>query len=114
MTDDLDYSQLNHGIREVVRLLRSHGFETTDSGDGVTNVAAGMEGALAIPHVHCRIPASNQVRCARWAVDALEERCVVVTAGMVQTTYDPVTSIALLSVYGVDDAALAAARKVSP
>lgn len=32
--DDLQYDRLDNGIRETVRLLRRHGFETTDSGDG--------------------------------------------------------------------------------
>lgn len=33
-SDTLDYAQLDAGIRETVRLLRSYGYTTTDSGDG--------------------------------------------------------------------------------
>ena len=33
---DLNYAELDPGIRRVVAMLRHFGFETTDSGDGVT------------------------------------------------------------------------------
>jgi hypothetical protein len=57
MSDDLDYSQLDPGIREVVRLVRSYGFVTTDSGDGVSKVAkhGPMDGVLPFPHVVVRL-----------------------------------------------------------
>ena len=32
----MNYDQLDPGIRETVRLLQNAGFDTTDSGDGVT------------------------------------------------------------------------------
>jgi len=38
-------------VEKVVRLLNENGFKTTDSGDGHTNVNAGMEMALPFPHV---------------------------------------------------------------
>lgn len=46
-----DYSQLTPGIRDFVRELHQHGFATCDSGDGVTNPEAGMEGAMEERHV---------------------------------------------------------------
>jgi hypothetical protein len=50
--DDLDYSQLDAGIRDAVRFVRSYGFVTTDSGDGrLEGNKAEMEGALPFPHV---------------------------------------------------------------
>lgn len=50
---DPDYETLDPGVREVVRLLRAHGFETTDSGDGVSKPADWYESgeALRTPHV---------------------------------------------------------------
>lgn len=33
---DVKYDELDEGIRETVRLLQRHGFQTTDSGDGAT------------------------------------------------------------------------------
>ena len=47
----IDYDELNPGIRETVRWLTDLGFETTDSGDGVTNRAAGMDCAWDEPMV---------------------------------------------------------------
>jgi hypothetical protein len=56
MGDDLDYSQLDEGIRDAVRLVRSHGFVTTDSGDGrLDGAKAEMEGVLPFPHVVVRL-----------------------------------------------------------
>lgn len=34
---EIDYEKLNPGIRATVRFLREHGFNTCDSGDGVTH-----------------------------------------------------------------------------
>jgi hypothetical protein len=54
--DDIDYSRLDAGIRDAVRLVRSHGFATTDSGDGrLEGAKAEMEGALPFPHVVVRL-----------------------------------------------------------
>lgn len=52
---NFDYSQLNPGVRELVKELREkHGFNTTDSGDG-TNLANGMEGAMEERHVYIQV-----------------------------------------------------------
>jgi hypothetical protein len=51
--DDLDYSQLDAGIRDAVRFVRSHGFVTTDSGDG--SKFGAMDGALPFPHIVVRV-----------------------------------------------------------
>lgn len=51
---DIDYEALDPGIRRTVRWLRSLGFETTDSGDGVTKPAMGLtwdDGVRDHPHV---------------------------------------------------------------
>ena len=46
----LNYADLDVGIRNTVRLLRDAGFETTDSGDGVSKPQ--IEGCtLPVPHV---------------------------------------------------------------
>lgn len=55
MLDDLDPSILTPGIRRTVIWFRAHGFDTVDSGDGVTNVAMGMEGARDHGHVVIRL-----------------------------------------------------------
>lgn len=100
----IDYSELNPGIRETVRFLREYGFETTDSGDGVTNVEAGMEGAVPYPHVHMQISDVNMRRDAHRLANALITNGFQPEPGMIQMTYDPMLPQAtMLSLSGVDD-----------
>lgn len=47
---DIDYDQLDPGIREVVRVLRGYGYHTTDSGDGITKLGE-MGCVIDQPHV---------------------------------------------------------------
>jgi hypothetical protein len=103
--EPLDFSTLNPGIRGIVRLLRALGLNTTDSGDGVTNVAAGMEFALDVPHVHCTLPASHPdpFACAKVLAQALRAAGLPVTSGTIQLTFDPEDGSTVLSIYGLDD-----------
>ena len=48
----IDYEVLDPGIREAVSLLRDAGFETTDSGDGVSKPADWFESGEALPFPH--------------------------------------------------------------
>ena len=49
---NIDYDQINPGVRRLVKWLNDEGFETTSSGDGVTNVGAeGMEHLWQVPNV---------------------------------------------------------------
>jgi hypothetical protein len=52
----IDLEKLNPGIRATVRFLREHGFETCDSGDGVTHE---FECDLPHPYVHIRCDPSK-------------------------------------------------------
>jgi len=104
--EELDPAILTPGIRKTVLWLREHGFDTTDSGDGVTNVEAGMEDALDIPHVHMVISTRRMVSAARDLYDLLLSRKIAVDHGTIQSTYDPVSGVATLSLYGVDDSML--------
>ena len=47
--EDINYDELDPGIRNLVRTLRCTGFNTTDSGDG--SKAKDMECALPFPMV---------------------------------------------------------------
>lgn len=108
---------LDPGIRQVVLLLRSWGFKTTDSGDGVTKVGI-MECAMPIPHVV--IPAT---RCTMHDVaDRLYGKlgdlgCEVDLVDLVlpnvkiEATYDPADESAIVIVYGLDDELLARLRR---
>lgn len=102
----IDYEELNPGIRRLVKMLREAGFETVDSGDGVTNVEAGMEGALKVPHVHCVVSSKLMVQEAHRMLSLFTDVSIDATPGMVQALFDPADGVATLSVYGVDDSDL--------
>lgn len=51
--DALDYSQLDPGIVETVKRLRDAGFETTDSGDGVSKIP--QDRVMDIAHVFATV-----------------------------------------------------------
>lgn len=109
--EPLDYASLNPGIREVVSLLRQHGYDTTDSGDGITNIAAGMEGAIPAPHVHCVIDPASFMHAANKIVALLLLNGVEVQPGMVQVVYDPMDGVCTVSVYGINDEMLLEAQR---
>lgn len=68
--DDLDYDSLNPGIRDLVRELREvHGFDTCDSGDGVTNVALGMEGAQTERHVYIVVELDAMIEATEYLAE---------------------------------------------
>jgi hypothetical protein len=48
----VDYRYLDPGIRDIVRRLNEAGFETTDSGDGVSKPREMFEAGCAIPFPH--------------------------------------------------------------
>jgi hypothetical protein len=105
--ETLDYTTLTPGIRAVVKLLRDNGFYTTDSGDGVTNVAAGMEGALPVPHVHCFVPRRRMFSETSRLVRLLRDAGLRIEMAMIQSVYDPADhKNASVSLYGVDDRVL--------
>lgn len=64
MTDSLDYEALDPGIREVVRLIRDAGYETTDSGDGISKRATNPD---ALPFPHVVVVLLNTVDANAWA-----------------------------------------------
>lgn len=49
----LNYDTIDPGVRGLVRLLREHGFDTNDSGDGHSKIAQGYdpEQMAHVPHV---------------------------------------------------------------
>jgi len=106
----IDYEELNPGIRRLVKMLRDAGFETTDSGDGKTNVEAGMEGALTVPHVHCIVSSKTMVQEAHRMLLLITDANLDIGPGTVQALFDPTDGVAMVSVYGIDDSVLAGAE----
>lgn len=98
-------------MRRTVAWMQRMGFDTCDSGDGVLNVAAGMEDALDVPHVFAFVPASDSMQ--RMA-DLLAAH--VRSAGLqdmpgvsVEGTYAPGASestMQMVTLWGVTDAIL--------
>jgi hypothetical protein len=117
----MDYDELDPGIRETVRLLRSNGFETVDSGDGRTKfMQAAAEGkepdecALPFPNVAIKCDPDDLVKEA----DRLKE--LIETLGIplegvgpeisdndapveIQASYDPVDGSSIILVLYLDD-----------
>lgn len=100
------------GIRRTVEWLRPHKFETTDSGDGVSN--EGMEGALPYPNVFMTAPAFILIRESRRLRVLLEERGIDVAPlraedpqpPHIEVSYDPSSNIGIICLFNVDDALL--------
>jgi hypothetical protein len=109
------YADLDPGIREVVRLLQSWSYVTTDSGDGVSKPQD--EDTRPYPHVTMRVTGATQAIYLVKRLAGVGIRCVSVTeafmsgdrpsAPCMQFTYDPVDGIATLDLMGLDDAMLA-------
>ena len=114
---DINYSLLDPGICKVVRWLRERGFDTMDSGDGVSK-KLGIERGLAmdIPHVIIKTePATmaaeadrlaQTLREAGIAVKAYEHGGLPNDAAVVEATYSPVDGYAVVALLGLDDVAL--------
>lgn len=107
--DDLNYSNLDPGIRETVRRLREWGYNTVDSGDGVSKPPVGRD--LDIPHVFITVAAfgtllieadhlKHELRKAGIPVRAQGRAARV----WIQATYDPADGTAIIGVYGLNDA----------
>jgi len=109
---------INPGILRTVQWLRSHGYETCDSGDGVTHLAKCDRDH---PYVVMRVAADVLAKRADELVALLNRaglKVVSVTYGFdedggslapcIQASYDPVDGIALIDLMGVSDALLPA------
>lgn len=105
---DEEIGQLDKGIRKTVQWLRSHGFETTDSGDG-TKVAT-MECALNYPNVTIRLESPDDLM---WEADRLKhcleaegievEPQSMDNSPFIQATYDPADGSSTILLAYVDD-----------
>lgn len=97
--------QISPGIREVVRFLREHGFETTDSGDGTSN--AGMGCAIDIPHVHMACEPDALILEAERLATLLRGKGLVFQSDMegpcIQATYDVASRVGIISLFQVSN-----------
>lgn len=103
LSEELDLTALDPGIRETVRWLRSHGFETTDSGDGVSKDLSN-EDVLPFPHVAMMVPPDELVAEADRLAALLREAGHDIqpqgpegtTAPAIQASYDPANGIGMI------------------
>lgn len=104
---DDDYAKLDPGISLVVRWLRIHGFETTDSGDGVSKVDAIAEGeALAEPHVFMVCKPSDMIAEAHRLLGLLENLDAQGAGARIEASYNPNDGIAIISLFGLTSVAI--------
>lgn len=97
---DINYGALDPGIRETVKFLRSHDFETTDSGDGVSKPKVGR--VFDFPHVFMQCRAEDMIAESGRLRRVVEDRIGRdLEQGQIQATYDPVSNVALLMLAGV-------------
>lgn len=112
MADDFDYEQLDPGIREVVRLCRDNGFETTDSGDGCCEIPCAYGGPMVAMVVS---PALLLLEADRlWLTLRAETGAHDLAAQgvQVQASYDPANRVAVLLLTGLDDKKLLSFKPV--
>jgi hypothetical protein len=110
----IDLDRVQTTMRHLVAWLNDNGFQTTDSGDGVTNVEAGMEGAASFPHVWIAVSPENLVSEAQRLRHLLVDLGVPVSAmgadptvPCIQASYDPCAvegASAVLGLMGLSDA----------
>ncbi len=100
-----DPAELDPGIRDFVCWLNHHRFETTDSGDGVTKLAAGWppEEAMDVPHVFIAVVPEDMVSEAIRLRDLIQSGGDRVPEGAITASYDPANHVAILAVIGIDD-----------
>lgn len=104
-----DINAVQPAMRQTVRWLRAMDMNTTDSGDGVTNVEAGMESALDFPHVFITTTPLLGLAEAdiiwgamrRYGLDQIEEVSV-------EAMYSPDDRKVIIAVYGITDELLTA------
>jgi hypothetical protein len=114
----INYRALDPGIREVVRWLRDHGFNTTDSGDGVTKFAKLGEDACALrfPNAFMTVDSPRQLCPEADRLAALLAEAGV-TLGhrkgqpVIEASYSPAGGACIIALYGLDDAGLAKATR---
>lgn len=104
------YGDFDPGIRETVRWLRDHGFETCDSGDGVSKANKLKDGQyLPFPHVVMLSTPGNLVADAERLQAALAKHGIGFEARdfdtdpHIEASYSPLDGHAVIMLSNVDD-----------
>lgn len=102
---ELNVARLSPNIRKTVMWLRSHGFETTDSGDG-TNHAAGMECAFKYANVFMQVDPSLMLQEAHRLLKLVNSHGNPSKYFSIEVSYSPIDEIAMLMLFGFSDSQL--------
>lgn len=97
---------LDPGIRRFVVLLREAGFDTTDSGDGVSKSEAGDAETLDFPHVAISSSLATLFADCDRILAFMRTLNIKVGPAQIEGSYDPAQEGALIMVTSIDDAAL--------
>lgn len=110
-TEPFDYTQLNLGIRKLVYILRSKGYNTIDSGDGKT-CEFYCDQPMAYVHISLVHP-ELLINSCQALKKTLEYYGVVFqpcnaegTTPVVEGSYEPQSNLAIITIYNVDDSML--------
>ena len=115
MTNDLsndETQKLDPGIRRTVSWLRRHGFETTDSGDGISKMidATPEDGVLNTPHVVMVIDPFRMEADSHRLLDLFDDHGVTLRVQgskddgvQILASYDPADRVAVLMLTGFND-----------
>lgn len=103
-----DSEELDQGIRQTVLWLNENGFNTTDSGDGVSKLAAGWppEEVLDFAHVFMFCNSTDLISEAQRLLKLLSSVGIESRPNMVEASYDPANESAMIMLQGVDDSYL--------
>lgn len=120
--DDIKYEELDIGIRNLVRLLRSKGFETTDSGDGkskfenntaccaepVSNVYIEVNATRMVAESHrlMEVIRDNTIEGTLESTIRNEELEMDVPRVLIEASYSPIEGTAILMIHGLLDSDL--------
>lgn len=114
LTTTVNYDELSPDIRNVVRMLREYGFDTTDSGDG-SRFAAGDEQGYPVPMVAIKVSPADLVSETDRLLALLRLKRIPVTAPgpelgfevCIEASYEPCSGLGLIVLTGLDDTLLA-------
>lgn len=94
---------LDPGIRDVVVMLRAHGFDTTDSGDGASKADAILSGdALPFPHVHVALSMKGVVDGFSGLGPAVMRLRELLPGWVVEVAYSSTDEFLVLTAYRMD------------
>ncbi len=83
-------------MQEIVDFINEVGYKTTDSGDGFTNAANGMEGTIDVPHVVVKSTKESMISDADSLSVILGERCCNWKNFTIEATYFPFEEVAMI------------------